>query len=517
MASGIFTLKQQEDALIQGAWSGQKTLAVDYLVVAGGGGGGSGYGSGGGGGGGAGGMLQGSVPVAAGASITVTVGGGGGGASSALDTIGTTGSNSVFGSITASGGGGGRSAEATTRSGGSGGSGGAASSDGLTGQGTFGQGNASGNTNGSSYRYEAGGGGGAGTVGLNAKDGSRLGANGGAGRGSNISGPLTTYSGGGGGAGAAVTSIGGLGGVGGGGGGYGDATSYFANGTANTGGGGGGHGSNGSSGANGGSGIVIISYPDTYPAAASTTGSPTVSTSGSGAISFSGTSQYIQYADNAAFDVGSGDFTIECWLYRTATGRMGICAQGDNAGTTSTISFNLEINASNQLNGVVYTGSTSYSATASTSFGNNAWTHVAFVRDGNTTRIYSGGVQAGTASVTGVTVNNSSNRVGVGSVGEYVGAFLFTGYITNLRIVKGTCLYPSGTTFTPSTTPLTAISGTSILLLANSGAFSADSSTNAFFAAALGNSPTWVDSSPFSVTGYKNRVYKWTSSGSITF
>jgi hypothetical protein len=33
-------------------------------------------------------------------------------------------------------------------------------------------------------------------------------------------------------------------------------------------------------GGNGGSGIVIIRYPSTYPAAASTTGSPSVTTSG---------------------------------------------------------------------------------------------------------------------------------------------------------------------------------------------------------------------------------------------
>jgi hypothetical protein len=52
-------------------------------------------------------------------------------------------------------------------------------------------------------------------------------------------------------------------------------------GTANTGGGGGGGGGNGnyvSFGANGGSGVVIIAYPTTYPAAAGTTGSPTYST-----------------------------------------------------------------------------------------------------------------------------------------------------------------------------------------------------------------------------------------------
>ena len=70
-----------------------KTTSVNYLVVAGGGGGGCGRG----GGAGAGGFLSSSIGVSAGSPITVTVGGGGSQYS--------TGSNSVFSSITASGGG----------------------------------------------------------------------------------------------------------------------------------------------------------------------------------------------------------------------------------------------------------------------------------------------------------------------------------------------------------------------------------------------------------------------------
>jgi hypothetical protein len=48
-------------------------------------------------------------------------------------------------------------------------------------------------------------------------------------------------------------------------------------GTANLGGGGGGGGSTGGAG---GSGVVIIRYADTYAAAASTTGSPTITVAG---------------------------------------------------------------------------------------------------------------------------------------------------------------------------------------------------------------------------------------------
>jgi hypothetical protein len=49
---------------------------------------------------------------------------------------------------------------------------------------------------------------------------------------------------------------------------------------ANRGGGGGGSTNTFPPGGAGGSGIVIIRYPDTFPLAASTTGSPTVTTTG---------------------------------------------------------------------------------------------------------------------------------------------------------------------------------------------------------------------------------------------
>jgi hypothetical protein len=82
--------------------------------------------------------------------------------------------------------------------------------------------------------------------------------------------------GGGGGFDGGATGSGGSGGGGNGG--------YSANGsagTANTGGGGGGTGAwNTGTGRAGGSGVVIIRYLETFPAASSTTGSPTITTTG---------------------------------------------------------------------------------------------------------------------------------------------------------------------------------------------------------------------------------------------
>ena len=60
-----------------------------------------------------------------------------------------------------------------------------------------------------------------------------------------------------------------------GGGGQGGNNNAISGGSGNTGGGGGAGGYSGVSGAGGGSGIVIIRYKTDWPAANSTTGSPT--------------------------------------------------------------------------------------------------------------------------------------------------------------------------------------------------------------------------------------------------
>ncbi|MFA5374575.1 MAG: DUF2341 domain-containing protein [Dehalococcoidia bacterium] len=114
------------------------TSIDDILVVAGGGGGGSGqdmfnYCGGGGGGGGF--IYNASYgAVTPGANITVTVGPGGAGGTG--NNAGTNGSNSVFGSITATGGGGG--GNTAGKAGGSGGGGGATTSSYSGGSGTAG-------------------------------------------------------------------------------------------------------------------------------------------------------------------------------------------------------------------------------------------------------------------------------------------------------------------------------------------------------------------------------------------
>ena len=272
------------------SFSAIPTPTVEYLVVAGGGGGGTMIG----GGGGAGGFRTATgFSVTSGTAYTVTVGTGGPGTATRGNS-GTNGTDSVFSTITSTGGGGGASLTGTNTltTPGNGGSGGGASGNPLASASSAGAGNtpstspSQGNNGGlgqTASPYGGGGGGGATAIG-NVPSGT-VGGIGGAGTASSISGSSVTYAGGGG--GAPTSSVGATGGAGGSGGG-GNGGSYSplvaaTNGTANTGGGGGGGSNDGAvayMSGSGGSGIVIISYDAAYSAAASTTGSPSITTSG---------------------------------------------------------------------------------------------------------------------------------------------------------------------------------------------------------------------------------------------
>jgi len=338
---------------------------------------------------------------------------------------------------------------------------------------------------------------------------------GGAGIASAVSGTVTAYAGGG--AGGSYYANGGTGGVGGGGNG-GFSGSAGASATQFTGGGGGGNSQNGASGS-GGDGVVIVSYPDVY--AAATTVNATASTSGSGSIAYTGsTSVYLSTATNtSSFAFATGDFTIEFWIYTNSSGTYTVYdsrALGAND-LSPTLYLNSNAitfftNGSDRINGGTLTNAT--------------WNHIALVRVGTVTKLYLNGTQTGSSYTDTNNYINTSGRPFIGGGSVVVGQNPLNGYLTNVRVVKGVGVYTG--TFTPSSTPLTAtqpagtniaaITGTSTSLLLNSvsGGYLADASTfaNTF---SVSTAPAWNQLSPFKGTGYKNREYTWTTSGTITF
>ena len=264
----------------------QRTIAVQYLVIAGGGSGGAGFQGGCGGGGGAGGYrtnfgtgnisgrlsaVEAAMTVNTGTALSLTVGAGGtamtGNTNSTDIPAGSDGNDSTFNTITSIGGGaGGRNDGGHGNDGGCGGGAGGRLASATNGDGTANQGFDGGDCT-QDNDLAAGGGGGAGEAGSTGiTSGSPNLAQGGDGIASSITGSSVTRGGGGGSAGSSSSCTlnsnqsGGLGGAGGGGAGAAANSANGTAGTANTGGGGGGNLRNCSSsnaGA-GGSGVIIL-------------------------------------------------------------------------------------------------------------------------------------------------------------------------------------------------------------------------------------------------------------------
>jgi hypothetical protein len=176
---------------------------------------------------------------------------------------------------------------------------------------------------------------------------------------------------------------------------------------------------------------------------------------------FDGTGDYLNIADNAALNL-SGDFTIDLFVYwqrRPGASFPRILAKGDYQ--TAAGSWIISITESTGVAGWGYGN-----PFVNFNFGTlspNTWAHLAVVRSGSTVTLYFNGVQASTGTVTQDLTTTSIVRVGGGTLGSPSEAW--AGYISNVRIVKGTAVYTGN--FTPPTAPLTAITNTSLLTCQN--------------------------------------------------
>lgn len=213
--------------------------------------------------------------------------------------------------------------------------------------------------------------------------------------------------------------------------------------------------------------FTITKYGDAHPATLSpymTSRDP----AGYWAGYVSGTGSYLQVEDNAALRMGTGDFTIEFW-YRPASisGYQTPLYKGYNTGGD----FVFQTGSGDGRMGFVTGGAVIL--TSSTAFRVQAWNHYAVVRSGTTLKMYQNGVQV--ASATNSTNFSSTVAVVVSEPASYPAP----GFLSNLRMVKGVAVYDtSQTTITVPTSPLTAVSGTSLLTLQDN-TFS-DRSGNAF-------------------------------------
>jgi hypothetical protein len=208
---------------------------------------------------------------------------------------------------------------------------------------------------------------------------------------------------------------------------------------------------------------------------------------------FNGTTDALSLPASANLAIGTGDFTVEMWVYATLANNSATVGGSwprlftlGTAQGTGCIEF------------YIVSGTTAYvqidagtiTFTPSILF-NSSWNHFAITRSGTAVKAFVNGTQVGT------TLTNSSNINLAATTDSWIGAIAastacINAYISNFRIVKGTALYTAA--FTPPTAPLTAVSGTSLLTL-QSNYFKDNSSNN--YTLTISGTPSIQALSPF--------------------
>ena len=179
--------------------------------------------------------------------------------------------------------------------------------------------------------------------------------------------------------------------------------------------------------------------------------------------------------DNADFNYGSGDFTIECWwnsggdlstdinfvtLWNYASDRQawGMYWDADDG------NFGLIATSTGSMG----SGDLTYRQAAG--FEKNRWYHLAIVRISNTLTLYKDGTSIGSnSSFTGTIYENTVDPLIIAGQmsGTSESAKIMRGFISNLRIIKGEGIYTGN--FTPPTNELTATPNTVLLACQSPG------------------------------------------------
>ena len=172
----------------------------------------------------------------------------------------------------------------------------------------------------------------------------------------------------------------------------------------------------------------------------------------------------IKFASNAAFAVGTGDFTVEFW-YRpiawTSTNQR-LALQGVSG--TSHIDIGRD-SGSNNLNFIIGTGSTPIAYSWSPNI--NQWYYLAFRRSSGTATIWIDGVQVASGSNS---YNITASQMVVGGL-DWASGYNANGYISQFRYSN------TARTITVPTAPYTSDANTLILCGQNQSGFFDESSS----------------------------------------
>ena len=181
-----------------------------------------------------------------------------------------------------------------------------------------------------------------------------------------------------------------------------------------------------------------------------------------GAVSFDGSGDYLTLANSSDFVVGTGDFTMECYIYQKSQGGEATVFGLKHTGGSGWTGYKFYITTSGNF--ILYAedaGSGDWDIGLQSGNGSvslNRWHHLSATRNGTTFRVFVDGIlKASTTS--SVDLNDGGDGFYISNNGA--NQQYFNGIISNIRIIKGTALYT--TDFTPPTRTLTNVTNTKLL------------------------------------------------------
>ncbi len=200
-------------------------------------------------------------------------------------------------------------------------------------------------------------------------------------------------------------------------------------------------------GANGSTSIIDRSpSPKTITVVGNAQISTAQSKFGGSSIAFDGNGDRIQSSPNQDRNFGTGDFTIEFWVYFNSLSSIaGLLGEVPGASAITTISIFAD---ANRAFNVTLLGTNVQMSTSSNVAAVSIWQHVALVRASNQCNLYIDGTSRSQFTTTASI--QAGNSLGL-AVGTALGTGELNGYIDDLRITKGVARYTSN--FTPPTTP----------------------------------------------------------------
>ena len=200
---------------------------------------------------------------------------------------------------------------------------------------------------------------------------------------------------------------------------------------------------------------TISRLPKTITVNGNAAVSATQSKFGGSSIAFDGTGDYLSIASNTDFNFGTGDFTIEFWVYRNVSGAQHDILDFRTAGTSQNVP-RVYINSANILAYFV-AGATRITGGSGNIVSAGAWHHIAVSRQGTSTKLFLDGIQAGSTWTDTTTYIQCPLTIGA----QYNGSNSVNGYIDEVR-VSNTARYTA--TFTPNATAFTADSASKLLI-----------------------------------------------------